>query len=167
MKDRCDGTCCKAFVLGGYDRHELQRCYDNQFRLATEGQTDWVRPHEFWYASRNIDGILEWWPWVRYIGTFDVHPVTGEKNASDGPKDFFTCIQLAENGDCKVYEDRPHFCKSYGVTIECEHENCRWKGAWHKGEDRPPGMLVEAQDDLAELRAKMRETSTKLLEVRA
>lgn len=116
--DRCTGECCKAFVLNNYTKEELQYSYD-QLKLPLEMR--WVDP-----PGRIVIPveIKIWWPWMIYLGNYDKHPITG-KEYPEG-YDFFTCSQLLPNGDCAVYEQRPHFCRGYGVTIDCEHDCCTW-----------------------------------------
>lgn len=155
--NRCCGTCCKAFVLGGYTREKVQRCYDNALRLETEGMTDWVRPHVHWYPLI-VNGILRWWPWMEYLGHYRSHPITGRTNNEPNGLDYFTCNQLSPEGNCMVYDQRPHFCRSYGVDIQCEHTDCTWKDAWHWGEKKPGTKLeqemVELKEDADKLKAK-------------
>ena len=123
MSDRCTGKCCQAFVLGGYTKEQIQYFYDND---EIEKEDRPPLPEGLNYFRR-IDGIKEWWPWMKYIGSFEEHPITKEKNASDKKLEFFNCTKLQPNGDCGVYDKRPHFCQSYGVDIDCEHKDCNWK----------------------------------------
>ena len=125
---RCSGHCCEAFVLNGYDRERIQRCYDNEIRFWLGSQFDcWTHP-EGW-EPQLVEGIFDWWPWMVYLGRFDSHPKTKAENNSKGGRDYFTCTQLGPNGDCLSYLNRPHFCKSYGVTVNCEHDGCTWDAA--------------------------------------
>lgn len=109
-------------MLNDYSREELQFAFDTvgmpteevRLKLPKILGFRWVYPLE----------IEKWWPWMIFLGTFRSHPTTGKEFQS--AMDCFTCSQLLPNGDCAVYEDRPHFCKSYGVTIDCEHEGCTW-----------------------------------------
>jgi Fe-S-cluster containining protein len=151
MSDRCFGQCCKAFVLGGYDREVIQKTYDNELRMVTEGMTDWVKPSEYWFPEKRVKDILDWWPWMVYIGRFDEHPVTGETNKADDGLDYFTCVKLSPEGDCLAYENRPHFCRSYGITIPCEHKDCQWSAGWHKGEQRE---LTKLEKEILEFHEK-------------
>lgn len=146
-KDRCTGECCKAFVLNNYDREVLQQAYDDEIRILTEGMWDWIRPNIqdiinpstkailYRWPQYRIDGILDWWPWMIYLGKFTKHPTTGEENFHPRGLDFFTCSQLSQNGDCLVYDKRPDFCRVYGADYPCEHKNCNWKGVLHKDEE--------------------------------
>lgn len=129
MTRTCDGTCCQAFVLGGYSKEEIQGFHDDAIRV-------WMG--EFWgweprTCKNLIEGIETWWQWMVFIGHHDSHPVTREKSTRNG-MDYFTCNQRGPGGLCLVYENRPHFCRSYGVTIACEHEGCTWKGVLTKEE---------------------------------
>ena len=122
-KDRCTGQCCKAFFLGGYTQEEIQHAYDVdgvpwEDRPIIPKGIRVVKPR----------GIKRWWPWMIHLGKFKHHPVTGKENNCGKELSFFTCSKLQSNGDCGVYEDRPHFCRSYGITVECEHDNCNWSG---------------------------------------
>ena len=122
----CTGKCCRAFVLGGYSVEYIQTLYDAVMRSEI-GQYwfDW-QPAELSFYNQHkliyqIEDIIFWWPWMVYIGTFEKHPITGKKT----PKmDYFSCIQHSHDGKCLVYDQRPHFCRSYGVTVECEHDDC-------------------------------------------
>lgn len=123
-EDRCTGLCCKAFVLCDYTREELQFAFDT-VGIPTE-EARLKLPKLLGFRMVYPLGIEKWWPWMIYLGRFDAHPTTGKKFNAPSGLDCFTCSQLMPNGDCAVYEDRPHFCKSYGVTFDCEHEGCTW-----------------------------------------
>lgn len=127
-EDRCRGDCCKAFPLSCVTTEELQKHYDNAVRLEYGDQFEWTRPKN-WYP-RQHEGILEWFPWLIPLGAHTEDPVTGQAHEEPNePIHYFSCSKLAENGDCTVYDRRPHFCRSYGVTTPCHTPGCRWKGA--------------------------------------
>lgn len=131
---RCDGLCCRAFVLGNHGPEYLQRCYDSEIRRATEGLWDWI-PGRHVHPSRTVWEIETWWPWMIHLGKLDAHPVTGEANsqAKSGGLDYYACRQMdPDTGDCRAYESRPHFCRGYGQEYPCEHKGCKWQGAWNK-----------------------------------
>jgi Fe-S-cluster containining protein len=137
-----NAKCCQAFVLGGYSAEEVQQMYDNEVRDVMGEWFDWAKPDN--WRITHIVGILDWWSWMIPLGAFEIHPVTG-RGAEGGPMEYFTCSQLAENGDCLVYDRRPHFCESYGVTIACEHEDCPWTEARNRRE-------LKRVQDLSELK---------------
>jgi Fe-S-cluster containining protein len=123
MSDRCTGKCCKAFPLGYYTKEQIQFLYENTIKPVLPLPPF---PEGLNHFSR-IEGIEEWWPWMIFIGRFSYHPTTGVESQDGKEHDYFTCSKLLPNGDCSVYEDRPHFCRSYGVEIRCEHPDCEWK----------------------------------------
>jgi len=149
MGSRCRGQCCQAFVLGGYDLEYIQRSYDNTIRMWLGEDFGWTKP-EGWLPTL-VNGIFRWWPWMVYLGRFKAHPVTGAEHQE---MDYFTCSQFSEEGNCLVYDRRPHFCRTYGITTPCEHEGCQWAGAWKKGEPAPvssPEMRKALMDEVQEV----------------
>lgn len=126
--DRCTGKCCQAFPLGIYSIEELQASYDGELRWTLGEMFGWSGPRAP-YPMPRIAEIIDWWPWMIHLGRYHDHPTTG-KPTPEGATDYFTCSkQDPSTGDCTVYDARPHFCRSYGVTCACEHDGCTWSAA--------------------------------------
>jgi Fe-S-cluster containining protein len=137
LADRCNGLCCKAFVLGNYSHEELKFAFEHRRSAGESVQVPqgirWIKPLE----------IETWWPWMIHLGKFEVHPTTGDSFGKE--VDFYTCSQLQPNGDCAVYKNRPHFCQSYGTSqCACEHKDCAWDVSVKVG-DPPSKSLLEEE----------------------
>ena len=129
MSTRCTGHCCRAFILGAMTPEELAKLEANFWRR--EGVCDafgWICGDR---GLRTIEDIGWWLPWIKHLGKFDDNPTkTTSKKTVDG-HDYYTCTQLSAEGDCKAYEHRPHFCRSYGIECACTFPGCTWSGARH------------------------------------
>ena len=131
MSDRCTGHCCRAFVLGCRSPEELATSEANFWRR--EGVCDifgWVEADCVLHTAEDIG----WWlPWMKHLGKFTENPTDcpGVEQSPTG-YDYYTCTQLSDSGDCKVYKQRPHFCRSYGIECACRFPGCTWKGAKRK-----------------------------------
>jgi len=159
------GLCCIAFPLP-YGPEELDKIYNNELRMM--GLSDmfgWMPAKQWddgtmggWTATRRVQGIERWWPWLKYVGTVKINPIDNMEYSK--PLATYTCIKHdPETGDCTAYEDRPHFCRSYGslevpctfASSECEcgvfhYGEAKWKEALAKRDAEQEELVKEIED---------------------
>jgi Fe-S-cluster containining protein len=115
VEGRCSGQCCKIFNLCGLTMKELQERID-------EGNVKDGEVIKDMLIELTIEQKME----RRELYCNNANIVDDEvlKNTS-----YFTCKHLSENGDCSIYENRPHLCRSYPYCREgrCEFKGCTLK----------------------------------------
>jgi Fe-S-cluster containining protein len=121
MTDRCRGHCCLAFPL---PRSPEELAADVREVEAAEAEQRLP-------ARRAVLGVERWFSWLTYLGKKTRHPTADRGSALDCPEGqhFYSCKMLSPEGDCLAYDNRPHFCRTYGVFEPCEHSACTWKAA--------------------------------------
>jgi Fe-S-cluster containining protein len=115
-EDRCSGGCCKEFYLTR-SLNELKREYGR----FLEGHP----------AMDDIDIIYPMLIDRDELGDSDGQPIV-QHNLHR-----YECRNLLPNGDCGIYEKRPHMCRSFPNDKPCPNADCSWSlgrtGMW-------PGM---------------------------
>lgn len=137
-----------------YGPEDLDKAYNNELRIM--GLSDmfgWVPAKRFDDGTvcgftfwRRVQGIERWWPWLRFVGRMESNPRSGEVYRE--PLPVYTCIKHdPDTGDCTVYDQRPHFCRSYGrLEVPCDYpsEQCEC-GVIHRGEESHRLALEEEE----------------------
>jgi Fe-S-cluster containining protein len=113
-QDRCTGGCCKEFYMQS-SLEELKRDYDRH--MAGED-------HRF----DEIEIIYPMLICQDELGDSDGNPL----GSRSGHR--YSCKNLLPNGDCGIYENRPHMCRQFPNNKECGRSDCTWSlgqlGLW-------------------------------------
>lgn len=116
MEDRCRGHCCRCFTISAPFEEIKKSLRPSSIRVFPDAHqvTEMLIPLGV-MSNREVT--------EKYGINSDLLLKHPEKT-----QERFTCKNLAENGDCRIYESRPHMCRSYGEEKPCEyHECCRLK----------------------------------------
>lgn len=89
--------CCRVFYLNRTPEQLIDMC-DN-------------KTLEDWEVAE---------PMLRYLGS-------KFSTAAGEAVDFYTCVNVDPAGQCRIYEDRPHFCREYPRNYKgqrCQYRDC-------------------------------------------
>lgn len=161
------GLCCKSFPLP-LTPEELDTIYNNTLReMGLSDIYGWVPAMQWddgtmggWKCSRRVEDIIEWWPWLRYLGEMKDNPFNGHKYSQ--PLSVYTCTKHDPvSGDCTAYDKRPHFCRSYGsFEVPCEFPSSECEcGVYHMGEEKHEEARRKKEKEIEECRKEIEKLS--------
>ena len=112
---RCGGHCCRCFDLS-VSINDLKASIAGTY-IGSTGVISVIED-----AEKTLDMLVP-------LGETTDAEVEGKHGLTrligQGPaKERYTCKHLQENGDCGVYDSRPHFCRTYP---EKHMASCLWK----------------------------------------
>lgn len=113
---RCTGHCCSAFPLPFSPTEICEMVLNNGSLPAPDGGMLLMQDGE--QISRMVIPL---------------------GYQTDNGKHVYTCRNLDELGNCRIYDERPRMCSDYPYGNECEIEGCT---APARGLALPPEQLV-------------------------
>ena len=106
---RCTGHCCRLFTIPA-SPEDLAEQEARHAALARREAPD---------GPAYTDGP-QIAAMVTYVGWFDRSPVTG----GPGGGHFYSCNNLGEDGNCRIYDERPSMCREYPYRELCQFQGC-------------------------------------------
>ncbi len=134
---RCRGHCCRCFVLS-ITYEDLQKSVAN-----VEGATKFTDDIQILDMLIPLGEISA----QEAFEKFGVSPVEGLASTEAKPR--FTCRHLLSNGDCGIYENSPHMCRSY-PKLACQYKECQ-SARFRRGNDVCSGDLVSVATKLEDV----------------
>ncbi len=130
---RCTGHCCLEFALGGLTMADLEenlrRSQVHKVPLSKDVGITGPWPQKCSNGSYFHGPVSD----IEIVVTM-LEPLLDPDNNDDRPRTWLGierqkgvprfCCKLMVDGCCTIYAERPHFCRSYGETSQCEWQDC-------------------------------------------
>lgn len=108
MSNRCNGLCCKRFIID-HSPEEIAKSTDPDAPILI--------------AMLIHHGTV----------TKNMVQPNGETAADDYPQlHIYSCKHLQINGNCEIYEKRPKMCADFPYGGICLFKNCEWSKVNHE-----------------------------------